>query len=129
MPKTGDAFTITLKEVHLNWGTKSSKGVRCRSELEVYIPIPIKYARKFDIKQGAVFDAESSDGFYNHGLLAGGSQGDNYQYGKNFESKGDLEKLGEWLKDYCKAEPGDKVEVRWTSPNKVRLTHIPKKIK
>lgn len=126
MPKTGDAFTITLKEAHLNWGTKSNKGVRCRNELEVYIPIPIKYARKFDIKQGSIFNAESRDGFYNHKLLAGGSQGDNNQYGKNFESKGNLRILGEWLKINRKAKPGDKVKVEWISKNKVLLTHIPK---
>lgn len=128
MPNTGDSYSAVLREVHLSWGTLSKDGTRSRSELEAYIPIRAEIARELNIPQGAVYQATSSDGLYNHPLKASGSQGDRKQYGKNFESSGNLKILGQWLKNHCCARPGDEILVEWTSPTDIVLTYIPQNI-
>ena len=125
MPNSGDRYRVVLREAHLLWGTHSRTGSRSRSEYEAYIPIPLQEAHRLELFQGKVFGAYDQNGKLICSLLAGGSQGTDGRYGKNFSSKGDLKVLGMWLHDQCKAKAGDSIELTWIDNKTVQLQHTP----
>ena len=126
MTRTGQHFEVVLKDAHLGWGKKgNSRSTVNRSEFEVYLPINSDNARTFDIKATEVFEAVSDDGYYSHNLKASGSQGPGNQYAKNFQSEGDLRKLGYWLKERRNAQTGDRIKVEFLGEHSVKLTHYP----
>jgi len=125
MPKAGDTFEVELKPAHIQWGTRGQSRIgQGRSNKEAYIPISIRNARRYNILQATVFHAKSADGYFDHDVLASGSQGDNYEYSKQFHGYGNLKLIGYWLKDYCNAKPGDRVRVEFTSPDDILFTFI-----
>lgn len=125
MSRTGKHFDITLKSAHLNWGTEGdSRVTKQRNVFEVYLPISMANAKKYDIKAGEVFFCSSSDGFFEGPLKATGSQGPSKEYGKNFYKDGDLRALGYWLKDRMDAQIGDQVRVEFTNENTILLTYL-----
>jgi hypothetical protein len=124
MPKTGDSFVVELKEAHLNWGTHRYTNSRDQIDGEGYIQIPANIAYSLGISNGSVYNCTSSDGQYNHPLRASGNQSDP-RYAKQFQSDGNLKLLGGWLHQVCNAKVGDRVKVRWTSPNDIIITYIP----
>lgn len=125
MPRTGQYFDVTLNQAHLNWGTEGeSRITKRRNPFEVYLPINMDNARKFDIRTGEVFDGYSSDGFYQGPLKATGSQGPLKQFAKNLHKDGDLRTLGYWLKDRIGAKVGDKVRIEFTSEDSIKLTYL-----
>jgi len=125
MPKAGDIFEVELKPAHIEWGTRGeSREDLERSEWEAYIQISAPNAYSFNIMASTVFHAVSSDGQFNHDVLASGSQGPNLEYAKQFEGHHDLKVIGYWLKGYCNAKPGDAVRVEFKSPTDVLFTFI-----
>lgn len=125
MPNTGDTFDVSLQSAHIQWGTRGPSRVgQGRSGKEAYIQISGPNARNFDIRKSTVFHAVSSDGQFNHDVLASGSQGPNLEYAKQFEGHGNLKLIGYWLIDYCDAKPGDIVRVEFTSPTDILFTFI-----
>lgn len=125
MPKAGDYYQCVLKEAHLNWGELGpSREEQNRSDLEAYIPISKKDAERLQIYKQTDYNGLSSDGFLNHIVRATGSRSSADLFAKQFQTKGDLEEMGRWLKDYCGAVPGDIVRVEFTSPNDVVFTYI-----
>ncbi len=125
LSRTGQSFDVVLKKAHLNWGTEgASRIIKKRNEYEVYIPISIHNAQKYNIKTGEIFDCSSDDGYFQGPLKATGSQGKKLDFGKNFYKEGDLRALGYWLKDRLKASEGDIVRITFTGENSMLLTFI-----
>ncbi|HDR4914384.1 TPA: hypothetical protein ROY02_003815 [Bacillus cereus] len=126
MSRTGRCFEVVLKDAHLMWGTLGSSRVGgSRSGYEAYLPIRMHEARTFNILNGEIFTAVSTDGYFDNNLKATGTQGPSGQYGKNLTPDGDMRKLGYWLKDRLNAQPGDTVRVCFESENDLTLEYIP----
>jgi len=126
MPSAGDSFLVQLKPVHLGWGTiGASRVTNPRHQDEAYIPIPAKVARRYSILKGTDFTATSSDGLFNEQVKASGSTSANSPYAKQFQGKGNLKLIGQWLKNQKGAKPGDRVLVEFLSSTEVKFTHIP----
>lgn len=123
MSRTGNYFDVELKEAHLNWGTKTrSNTARNRDEFEVYIPISIINAKTYNIKTGEVFNCFSDDGYFDGPLKATGSQGDSYQYGKNFYKDRDMRALGYWLKNRRQVKEGDTIRLEFIDEHTIKLS-------
>lgn len=122
MKRNGKYLDALLKDVHLNWGTTghTDGAQRNRDKLEAYIPISSSDASALELTRGLNFDVEGCD----FQLRSSGSQGLNNQYGKNFESSGDLKLLGRHLKDVMKLVPGCTVRVAWISEDRVTITKL-----
>lgn len=122
-PNTGQSYTITLKDVHINWGTHRNTATREPIEKEAYIPIPADIAYKYNILKGDKYNCVSSDDLLETILLASGNQSDP-KFAKQLESYRDLKILGKWLHNICHAKAGDKIKVLWTSPKDMEITFI-----
>ncbi|MBE6049165.1 MAG: hypothetical protein E7214_00495 [Clostridium sp.] len=133
MAQNGDSYTVRLKEPHLMWGTKRYTNSRKRIYGEGYLPIPAPYARKYNIfnsnhsKTGIGYNefyTSSADNFFTGILKSSGCSEAGKIYAKNLHGSGDLKALGSWF-EQVNADVGDYVEVKWTSPTNILLTHIP----
>lgn len=134
MANQGDCYEVVLKETHLYWGLVRETNSRTPRRNEAYIPIPIKFAREYNIFNSNnsdsglgynIFYASSSDGFLNNvELLAqgGGKKGD--IYAKNFSGRGNLGIISNWYQSQG-AQVGDKLRVYWDSPTHITLTLLP----
>lgn len=122
MNLTGKYFDVILKDIHLKWGTLGNKDgyPRNRHELEVYIPIPSKIAKEFNLLRGQCFNVQNCD----FQLRVSGSQGENKAFGKNFESAGNLKLLGEYLKQQLNLYPGSKIRIKWISQETINISKI-----
>lgn len=125
MPTLGDSYIVTLRENHLAWGTYRYTTTRTPRRGEAYLPIPIVYARQFNIYNSNhtagrdvlgenIFHCRSYDGFLNVEMKAQGASREGEIYAKQFSVNDDLTAIGAWYR-YVNAQPGDQVEVRWTS--------------
>jgi len=130
MPNAGDAYTITLKKTHLEWGTHRYTSSRGMIYGEGYLPIPANIAQRFNIYNSNnpsavnVYSCSSSDGFLqNVQLKAGGATMAGDVYAKNLHGSGNLQVLGDWF-HHVGAVIGDRVEVCWNSPTDIVITRI-----
>ena len=131
MPQQGDAYTISLINSHLNWGTYRNTHTRNRIYGESYIPIPRKIATSFgiynsnynpDLELGVtLFRCVSSDGKFNGFLKASGSLAAGDVYAKQFQGLGDLKALGSWF-SAVNAQVGDKIKIEWTSSTDIVIS-------
>ena len=130
MAQAGDTYTVILKEAHLDWGEYRNPTNREPVSGEGYIPIPKKYAVKYNIfnsnslKTGLgynLFYASSVDGYLqNVELLAQGCSEAGDIYAKQFSVKNDLKAIGQWYRS-CGATTSNSIKVTWISPNKILL--------
>lgn len=134
MAQAGDNYTITLKKSHLKWGEYRYTNSRGTVYGEGYIPIPIRYARSFnllnqngtdylDVLGVNLFNCTSADGLYTGVLRAQGNTGEGNIYAKQFAGNKDLKALGEWFRTIA-ADIGDQVRVSWTSPTDVIIEKL-----
>ena len=125
MAQAGDSYAITLKKTHLKWGEHRYTNSRGTVYGEGYIPIPARYARKYQIvnKNGTpsgdtlglnLFNCKSADGYYEGIIRAQGNTRAGYIYAKQFAGDKNLKALGDWFYKVS-ASVGDKVLVEWTS--------------
>lgn len=127
MPKAGQSYIVTLKQAHINWGTHRHTRTRPRRPDEGYLQIPAFVAYAFDIKNNyggnPLYNANTSDGvLQNVTLLASGKQS-KPDYAKQFQSKGDLQILGRWIKSGGTVV-GDQILVEFITPTEILLTKI-----
>ena len=73
MPKTGDYYTVSLKEAHMDWGGHRYTHTRERIEGEGYVQIPKRYAEMYGIHKGDQFTATFADGFPSFAARAAGN--------------------------------------------------------
>ena len=134
MAKTGDHYTVTLREAHLKWGTHRYTHTRERIYGEGYLLIPIKYARKYNIynsnKTGGkdvlgvnVFNCISNDGLFNAQLKAQGCNSAGEIYAKQFSANDNLKALGAWFSSIG-AKVGDKIRVSWISSTDIVIERL-----
>ena len=97
MPKTGDYYTVSLKEAHMDWGRHRYTHTRERIEGEGYVQIPKRYAEMYGIHKGDQFTATFADGFPSFAARAAGNS-----------TAGDI-----------LAKIGDTVRVTFTAPDVV----------
>lgn len=129
MPKTGNAFIVTLNKAHLGWGKHRHTETRPLINCEGYLPIPAKYAKAMGITNSnalanTLYNCTSADGkLDNVTLLASGCSRRGYKYAKQFAGKGNLKLLGTWFSQ-IKADIGDRVEIKFTSPTDILITKL-----
>ncbi|WP_407485515.1 phospholipase D-like domain-containing protein [Elizabethkingia miricola] len=130
MPNTGDTFSVPLKKTHLGWGTYRKTNTRRRISNEGYLPIPIKFARLFNItnmhnkKQSNVYKVSTSDGFLNDKeLKASGNRKKGDMYAKNLHGNGDLKLLGTWF-NHLRLQVGDVIKIEFVNPSEILLTKV-----
>lgn len=127
MAKAGDSYVVELRENHLAWGTYRYTASRTPRSGEAYLPIPIEYARKYEIYNGNATqktDALGENIFWcvtiGAYLKAQGGADRGAVYAKQFAVNDDLKGLGEWYRAVG-AKPGDSVRVVWTSPSDIEI--------
>ncbi|GIN98104.1 hypothetical protein J6TS1_39740 [Siminovitchia terrae] len=127
MPRTGDTFTTTLKQAHLEWGSHRHTNTRGTVYGEGYLHIPRQVAISLDIYNsnypGAniIYTCNSVDGFlHNASLKASGSSVAGDVYAKQFQGNGNLQLLGQWF-SHMNAQIGDQVRIVWTSPSEINI--------
>lgn len=132
MARAGDSFIVTLDNTHLGWGTHRYTGSRNIIYGEGYIKIPANEARRIGMYNSNntqiglgfnEFRFTTSDGFLAGILKSTGCSRAGDYYAKNLHVSGDLKGLGLWFA-HLNANPGDRVEVRFTSPLDIVLTHL-----
>jgi hypothetical protein len=130
MPKTGDYYIATLKKTHVRWGTYRHTNSRPRIRNEGYLPIPIKFAKSFNItnlhntKQSNVYKFSTSDGLIkDKELKASGNRTRGDKFAKNLHGNGDLKILGNWYMS-INAIIGDEIKVEFLSPTEILLTKV-----
>lgn len=129
MPKAGDTFVVELKPSHLGWGIYRYTDTRDPIYGEGYIPIPRRYAKKYDIFNSNDYTANtryycsSSDSFYNGVLLAQGCSTAGDVYAKQFAEEGNLKGIGSWYAS-VKSQVGDHVRVTWVAPDVIKIEHF-----
>ncbi len=134
MAKTGDTFTITLKQPHLQWGNYRHTSSRGLVYGEGYIPIPSKAAHRIgilnsngtngtDVLGQNIFNCKSTDGNYNGIIKAQGSQKNGNKYAKQFSGNNDLKAIGNWYYTIG-ANIGDKIKVTWTTPTDITIEKL-----
>ena len=79
MPRSGDSYSVVLKQTHLNWGTYRHTATRPEIPGEAYVPIPKQYALSYDIQLGDLYQAVFADGFPNSDGFASKQQSKNHQ--------------------------------------------------
>ena len=126
MPRAGDSYIVTLRESHLAWGTYRHTTTRTPRRGEAYLPIHIADARRFNIYNSNytggmdvlgqnIFHCTSYDGFLDVDMKSQGAVREGEIYAKQFSVNNDLTAIGAWYR-HVGAQPGDQVEVCWTSP-------------
>lgn len=138
MPKKGDWYEVPLEHSPVDWGDGARRTqTRTPRKEEGYVPIPKRYARKFQIVNinGVIsrtdtlglnlFNCSSADGLLDGVVKAAGCSQKGDPYAKQFQGNGNLRLIGRWLIQR-KAKVGDIVRVEWDSPTKIMFTHIPK---
>ena len=134
MPKAGDSYIVTLRENHLAWGTYRYTTTRSPRSGEAYLPIPIEYARKYnvfnsnytggrDIVGENIFRCRSADGYLDVLFKAQGAVDKGVVFAKQFSVKDNLKTLGNWYQ-YVNARPGDRIKVQWISPTEMIIELI-----
>lgn len=125
MATAGDTYIITLRPNHLAWGTFRNTTTRTPRHGEAYLPIPIEYARKFNIFNANftggldvwgenLFSCTSADGYLKATMKSQGAVEGGDIYAKQFSVNDDLKAIGLWYQ-HVGAKPGDQIEVRWIS--------------
>lgn len=129
MPTVGDQFTISLKQAHLEWGTHRHTNTRGNVYGEGYIHIPSKYARNYNITNSNhptannLYSCSSTDGGLNQvQLKACGCVKRKGINAKQFQGNGNLQVIGQWYAQ-VNAKIGDEIQVVFTSPTSLTLTH------
>lgn len=127
MAKAGDSYVVELRENHLAWGTYRYTASRTPRSGEAYLPIPIEYARKYEIYNGNAThktDVWGENIFWcvtiGAYLKAQGGTDRGAVYAKQFAVNDDLKELGEWYRAVG-AKPGDSVRVVWISPSDIEI--------
>lgn len=127
MAKAGDSYVVELRENHLAWGTYRYTASRTPRSGEAYLPIPIEYARKYEIYNGNAThktDVLGENIFWcvtiGAYLKAQGGADRGAVYAKQFAVNDDLKGLGEWYRAVG-AKPGDSVRVVWISPSDIEI--------
>lgn len=134
MANTGNTFTITLKQAHLNWGTHRYTNTRGIVYGEGYIPIPRSYAKRFnivnsnatggnDILGQNIFNCKSADDYFSGTLKAQGDTKAGDIFAKQFSANDDLKALGTWFA-HINAQVNDRIKVTWTSPTDITIEKI-----
>lgn len=134
MANAGDTFTVELNRSQLEWGTFRFTGSRGLRYGEGYLKIPKHVARSLrlfnnnytdgsDIIGKNIFNATSSDGFFNGPLRSEGCSTAGDTYAKQFAGDKDLMALGYWYAQ-INAQVGDLIRVTFTSPTDVVLEKI-----
>ncbi|MFD2289223.1 hypothetical protein GJU39_21965 [Pedobacter petrophilus] len=129
MPNAGDFFITTLKPAHFKWGTLRHTNTRKLISGEGYLHIPAHIARTLNITNvnsigNRYYSGSSSDNFLqNCPLKTAGGKDKISKYAKNLEGNGDLKILGRWF-NHINAQPGDRIEVRFTSSTEILLTKL-----
>lgn len=118
MPKTGDYYTVSLKEAHMDWGRHRYTHTRERIEGEGYVQIPKRYAEMYGIHKGDQFTATFADGFPSFAARTAGNSTAGDILAKQFQGDGDLKAFGRWYAN-SGAEIGDTVRVTFTAPDVV----------
>ena len=129
MPKSGDQYTITLKETHLDWGNHRYTATRDIIYDEGYIPIPKDKAVAFEIynvnesRANNIYTFSTADKFFtDEQLKASGCSEAGDRYAKQFHGNENLKLLGSWFTN-CSAKVGDTITVTFTGPNSLILKH------
>ena len=119
MPRANDELIVDFDHIHLNWNERPNTK---RRPFEAYIPIRINDARRLELLRPCPnYHVQGT----NFSIFAGGSQGSNHEYGKNFESRGDLTLLGIFLINHLHASVGDRVRVFWATDTEVTISLVP----
>ena len=116
MPTTGNHYTVTLKEAHIDWGRHRYTNTRDRIPEEGYVKIPIEFARMYGIHNGDLYTATFTDDYPSFTARAAGTSTHGDIYAKQFQGDGDLKAFGRWYA-HCNAEVGDTVKVTFTAPD------------
>lgn len=132
MANRGDSYIVTLSQTHLQWGSYRHTSSRGIIYGEGYLPIPSYNAHQFNIYNSNntntglglnEFNCASSDGLFNGILKSSGCSKKGDIYAKNLHGYGDLKALGHWF-EQINAQPGDHIEVRWTSPYDIIISKL-----
>ena len=134
MANTGDSYTIVLKRAHLSWGTHRYTNTRDVVYGEGYIPIPRKYAQRFnvfnsnrtggsDVLGQNIFNYKSSDDSFSGTLKAQGNSKAGDIFAKQFSANDDLKVLGSWFA-HINAQVHDRIKVTLTSPTDIVIEKI-----
>lgn len=71
-----------------------------------------------------LFNCISSDGNFKGVVKAGGNAEAKDVFATQLAGNGNCKAIGDWYTS-CGAKEGDSVEVTWTSPTDIEVTHIP----
>lgn len=132
MPKQGDQFIVELKETNIKWGTYRNTNSRPQITGECYIPIPSSVAHQFriynsnhtqgiDILGQNIFNAKSTDGYFDGVVKASGNSQGGDPYAKNLSGQGNLRAFNDWF-NQMNVTVGTKIKVEWISSNDIILT-------
>ena len=134
MANPGDSFIVMLTPSQLGWGNERYTDSRDIRYGEGYLSIFHTYAVQFglynsnytsgaDVFGKNIFHCVSSDGLLNCELKSQGCVSAGDKYAKQFAGNDNLRALGDW---YSKigANVGDKINVYFSSPNDIELTHL-----
>lgn len=125
MPQAGDSYIVTVEEAHIKWGELRYTGTRDIIEGESYVKIPVKYARKYGITRGSIYNATFTNGTPSIQIKAAGNGTSDGTYAKQFEGigHGACKAFTPWYMA-CEANVGDKVKVEFTSSRDVMFTLV-----
>ena len=134
MPKQGDQFIVELKETHIGWGTYRYTNSRPQIEGECYIPIPSLDAHRYgiynsihtqgiDILGQNIFNAKSTDDYFDGVVKASGNSQAGDHYAKNLSGRGNLRAFNYWF-NQMNVTIGTRIKVEWTSPTDILFTII-----
>lgn len=129
MPNTGDTFTTTLKQAHLEWGNHRHTSSRGIVYGEGYLQIPAVIARNLNItnsnsQNNNIYKCSSSDGFLsNVQLKSTGCSRAGSIHAKQFHGLKHLKLLGSWY-THINAQIGDQIRIDFISPTEILITKI-----
>lgn len=132
MPKQGDQFIVELKETNIEWGTYRNTNSRPQITGECYIPIPSSVAHQFgiynsnhtqgkDILGQNIFNARSTDGYFDGVVKASGNSQGGDPYAKNLSGQGNLRAFNDWFSQ-MNVTVGTKIRVEWISSDDIIFT-------
>lgn len=129
MPNTGDTFTTTLRQAHLEWGAHRHTSTREIRYGEGYLQIPSTYAYDFEITndkeptRSQIYTFSTADGFIQDGSLKASGNQSKENYAKQFHGNGALKLLGDWFY-HIDAQEGDQIKIEFLSPTNILLTKV-----